>query len=113
MIIKSTPANSTFARKAREAINLEPGFRAIIDRGWNCGADIRIEVGTVNAPFIVITKLTPEIRVELHIRMTKTELDIIEVEEMKFRMESVDKIAARLQRLVEEYRPVLSATAST
>ena len=42
MIIKNTPANNTFARKAREAINAETGFRALIDKDWNCSADIRI-----------------------------------------------------------------------
>lgn len=110
MIIKNTPANSTFARKAREAINLYPGFRALIDRGWNCGADIRIEVGTVNAPFIVITDLTAD-GFDLHIRMTQTELDIVEIEEMKFRVASLDKIASRLYQLVEDLKPTLSASA--
>lgn len=105
MIIKNTPANSTLTRKAREAINEETGFRAIIDREWNCGADIRIEVGTVNAPFIVITSLTDN-GFDLHIRMTKTDLDIIEIEEMKNLLDSLDKIEGRFQRLVEEYKPV-------
>ena len=107
MIIRNTRANSTFTRKVREAVNAEPGFRLTTDPSWNCGEDIRIEIGTVNAPFIVITKLTTE-DFDLHIRMTKTELDIIEIEEMKFLMASVEKIASRLYQLVEEYKPALS-----
>ena len=109
MIIKNTPANRTFTRKAREAINAETCFRAIVARDWNCGADIRIEIGTVNASFIVITELTTD-GSDLRRHMTKTELDIIEIEEMKYRMESLDKIASRLYQLVEECRPVLSTT---
>jgi len=105
MIIKNTPENSTFTRKAREAINQETGLRAMMDREWNCGRDIRIEVGTVNAPFIVITNLTAEDSFDLHARMTKTELDIIEIEEMKYRMESLDRITSRLYHLVKEYGP--------
>ena len=111
MIIKNTPANRTLVRKAREAINAETGFRAIVDREWNCGADIRIEVGTVNAPFIVVTTLSAD-GFDLHIRMTQTEQDIIKIEEMKFRMESLDKIASRLYQLLGEHRPALSSTAS-
>ena len=107
MIIKNTLENSSFIRMAREAINVETGFRAMVDREWNCGRDIRIEVGTVNAPFIVITNLTAEDGFDLHARMTKTELDIIEIEEMKYRMESLDRIASRLYHLVEEYQPVI------
>lgn len=107
MIIKNTRANSAFTRKVREAVNAEPGFRLTTDPSWNCGEDIRIEVGTVNSPFIIITKLTAD-GFDLHIRMTKTDLDIIEIEEMKFLMASVDKIASRLYQLVEEYKPALS-----
>ena len=106
MIIKNTPENSTFTRKAREAINQEAGFRALNDREWNCGANIRIEVGTVNAPFIVVTELTAE-GFDLHARMTQTELDIIEIEEMKYRMESLDRITSRLYHLVEKYEPII------
>lgn len=109
MIIKNTPENSTFTRKAREVINQETGFRAILDREWNCGRDIRIEVGTVNAPFIVTTNLTAEDSFALHVRMTKIELDITEIEEMKYRMESLDRITSHLYHLVEEYRPVLNS----
>ena len=109
MIIKNTPANRTLARKACEAINADTGFRAIIDLDWNCGEDIRIEIGTVNCPFIVIVSLD-ENGFDLHLQMTKTDLDIIEIEEMKYRMESLDKIASRLYQLVEEYRPVLYTT---
>lgn len=107
MIIRNTCANSTFRRKVREAVNAEPGFRLTSDPSWNCGEDIRIEIGTVNAPFIVITKLTAE-GFDLHLRMTKTDLDITEIEEMKFWMASVDKIASRLYQLVEDFHPLLS-----
>lgn len=107
MIIKNNPENRMLARKAREAINEEAGFRALIDKDWNCGEDIRIEIGTVNKPFIVITNLSAE-GFDLYIRMTKTDLDIIEIEEMKYLMASVDKIASRLYQLVEDYKPALS-----
>ena len=105
MIIKNKPDNGTFTRKAQEAINQEAGLRSLGDRDWNGGRDIRIEVGTVNAPFIVITNLTAEEGFDLHARMTQTELDIIEIEEMKYRMESLDRITSRLYHLVEEFRP--------
>ena len=104
LIIKNTPENRTLARKAREAIDVETGFRAIFDRDWNCGADIRIEIATVNAPFIVIAALDAH-GIDIHLRMTKTELDIVDIAEMRYRLESIDKIAARLQELVEELEP--------
>ena len=104
MIIKNTPENRKLARKAREAIDVETGFRAIVDRDWNCGEDIRIEIGTVNCPFIVIATLDAH-GIDIHLRMTKTELDIVDIAEMRYRLESIDKIAARLQELVEELEP--------
>ena len=64
----------------------------------------------MNCPFIVITSITPEKRVELHIRMTQTSLDEGAILTLKYCLESVDKIAARLQRLVEDYHPRLSAS---
>ena len=104
MIIKNTPENRTLARKAREAIDVETGFRAIVARDWNCGADIRIEVSTANTPFIVMTSIEDGI-LHLNVRMQPVTLDEVDILELKYRLDSVDKIASRLQKLVEELKP--------
>lgn len=105
MIIKNTINNATFARKVRKVIDAEPGFKAVIDKDWNCGADIRIEIATSNAPFIVMTTIAEESRVKL--RMLPADLDEVDILNLKHRLDSVDKIAERIQRLVEQYKPNL------
>jgi len=106
MIIRNTPGNRTLARKAREAITAETGFKAVIDTEWNCGADIRIEIGTVNMPFIVMTSIEDGV-FHLNVRMQPATLDEVDILEMKYRLDSVDKIASRLQKLVEELKPTI------
>ena len=102
MIMKNTPSNLALVRKLCKAVNSEVGFRAIVDRDWNCGEEIRFEIGVLQGThFLVITNFTLDSGFQMTIRMREKELAMADVLELKDRLESVDKINSRLEGLLK------------
>ena len=102
MVFKNTAANRKLARKMEEAVKQYPGYKAIVDRNWNCGQDIRFEIGTsyaLHAPFTVQTFCNDTGYFEIKLRMLQTELDSIEMLELKHWLEEL----APLTQLLRDY----------
>ena len=86
MVFKNTPANLKLARKMEQAVKRYPGYTAIIDRTWNCGQDIRFEIGTccaLQVPFTVQTFCNDTGYFEIKLRMRKDEFDSTDMLELK------------------------------
>ena len=103
MIFKNNPHNATLARKFNRAIGQAYRFEPMVDKDWNCGKDIRVEVSTVNQPFVVLAELTDENKIDLIIRMTKTMLDPEEIEELKYSLECLGRLNIRLNQILEDF----------
>ena len=78
MIIRNNAANRRLVNQLRDIVDAETGFRSHIDRTWNCGKDIRFEIGVVgmDAPFITVTDLDADGSFQISLRMQLTEVPI-------------------------------------
>ena len=104
MIIKNTPRNARFIRRVRETINAEIGFKAVIDRDWNCGADVRIEIATVDMPFTVMSSIDNGV-FHVNVKMQPVELDDIGLVDLKWQLYGLNEMTFRLWELVHELKP--------
>lgn len=108
MVFKSTPANLNLAKKMEQAVKRFPGFTAIVDRAWNCGKDIRFEIGTccaLQVPFTVSTFCTDAGCFEIKLRMRKDEFDSIEALELKHWLEVLSPLTELLREYIAEAKP--------
>ena len=105
MVFKNTPNNASLASRISWAITKEPFFKPMVDTAWNSGKDIRVEVSAVYAPFIVLTELNDENGVDVSIRITQDKLSVEEIEELKPTLDSVEKLNARLNQILEDFEP--------
>lgn len=108
MVFRNTPANKWLARKLAMAVRKQPGFTPIVDLKWNCGEDIRFEIGTsyaLHCPFTVQTFCTDAGYFGIKVRMRKTELDATEVIELKNWMTDLESITAEFTELIAEAKP--------
>ena len=110
MIIRNNTANRRLTMKIGEAIDNEFGFRATIDKTWNCRKDIRIEIGVIgmDAPFIVSSDILEGGRFEIKVIMIIREMAMEEAQWMHCLLEGLERIAARIQELTAEAKPALS-----
>lgn len=108
MVFKNTPANLKLAKKMEQAVKRYPGYTTIVDRTWNCGQDIRFEIGTccaLHIPFTVQTFCTDAGHFEIKLRMQQTELDSTEVLELKHWLEELNPLVALLREYIAEAKP--------
>ena len=108
MVFKNTPANIKLAGKMEQAVRRYPGYTAIVDRSWNCGQDIRFEIGTccaLQVPFTVQTFCNDTGYFEIKLRMLQTELDSIEMLELKHWLEELAPLTQLLRDYIEEAKP--------
>ena len=108
MVFKNTAANRKLARKMEEAVKQYPGYKAIVDRNWNCGQDIRFEIGTsyaLHAPFTVQTFCNDTGCFEIKLRMRKDEFDSTGMLELKHWLEVLEPLTALLKEYIAEAKP--------
>ena len=108
MVFRNTPANRQLAKRMEAIVNRCPGFTPFIDRGWNCGEDIRFEIGTsaaLNCPFTVQTFCTDAGYFGIKARMRQIELDATEVIELKNWMADLETITSALTECIAEAKP--------
>ena len=108
MVFRNNPANKRLARKLAMAVRKYPGFTPIVDLKWNCGEDIRFEIGTsyaLHCPFTVSTFCTDTGRFEIKARMHQTELNSTELAEMKHWMDDLQAINATFTEYIAEAKP--------
>ncbi len=108
MVYKNTPANLKLAKKMELAVKRYPGYTPIVDRTWNCGQDIRFEIGTCCAlqiPFTVSTYCTDTGYFEIKLRMRKDQFDSIEMLELKHWLEVLEPLTALLKEYIAEAKP--------
>ena len=109
MIIRNTPANRKLVNQMRDIVDSETGFAAHIDKGWNCGQDIRFEIGTKgDVPLIVSTCVHEDGRFEILTRLQPAKLDDFGTWQMACRLESVYSMRNRIGVLTAEAKPELS-----
>lgn len=107
MILRNNAANRRLVNQLRDVVDAETGFRSSIDRTWNCGKDIRFEIGVVgmDAPFITVTDVDADGRFHISLRMQLTEVPMDRIWEVACRMDSVETLRNRIGALVGEARP--------
>ena len=107
MIIRNNAANRRLVNQMRDIVEAETGFRSHIDKTWNCGKDIRFEIGVVgmDAPFITITDLDADGSFQISLRMQLTEVPMDRIWEVACRMDSVSTLRNRIGALVADARP--------
>ena len=107
MIIRNNAANRRLVNQMRDIVEVETGFRAHIDKTWNCGKDIRFEIGVVgmDAPFITVTDLDADGSFQISLRMQLTDVSMDRIWELACRLESVDTLRNRLGTMVAQARP--------
>ena len=109
MIIRNTPENRKLVNQMRDIVEAETGFTAHIDKGWNCGQDIRFEICTKgDAPLIVSTCVHEDGRFEILTRLQPAKLDDYGTWEMACRLESVYSMRNRIGVLTAQAKPELS-----
>ncbi len=110
MIIRNNTANRKLTVKIGEAIDNEFGFRAIIDKTWNCRKDIRIEIGIIgmDAPFIVSSDIHEDVRFEIKVVMCAREMTLEEAQWMHCLLEGLERLTTRIQELTTAAKPMLS-----
>ena len=112
MIFRNTPANLRLARRMEQTVNAHTGFHAVVSRNWNCGEDVRFEIGTshaLNIPFIVSTFFSEDGSFEFKVRMIKTALDSAEIIALKTRLADLESIGAALKKYIAEAKPERSS----
>ena len=108
MVFRNTPANQQLAKRMERVVNDHPGFKAIVDRSWNCGEDIHFEIGTsyaLHCPFVIKTSCTDAGHFEISVRMYKDELDRTELAEMKNWASDLESIAEKLTNYIADAKP--------
>ena len=111
MIIKNTAENKRLVRKLRGIVNAEPGFRATVDCTWNCGADIRFEIGSVgwDAPLIVSTCVHPEGRFEIRVRLlVRGSMDAEQTRNLASLLQGVESMRSQIEEATLRAKPALS-----
>ena len=74
MILANTAANRALVRAMAKEIEATAGYVAIVTWNWNCGTEIRIEIGTsdiLRCPYIISSWIS-EGKVGVKIRMLET-----------------------------------------
>ena len=110
MIIRNTPANRRLVNQMRDIVEAETGFRAHIDKTWNCGEDIRFEIGCVgtDTPLIVSTCVHEDGNFEILTRLLKQKFDAGETWLLACRLNSITDMRNRIGVLTAQARPELS-----
>ena len=105
MILANTAANRSLVRAMAKAIDGEVGYRAFVDWHWNCGEDIRLEIGTVDilhCPYVVSSWMTSEGNVEIKLRMLKLDCWTREVTDWRDWLSRLDGLVEKLNSLHEK-----------
>ena len=107
MIIRNNAANRRLVNQMRDVVESQTGFRASIDKTWNCGKDIRFSIGVVgmDAMFITVTELGADGTFQIHLRMQTNLIPMDRIWELTCRLESVDTLRNRLGAMVAQARP--------
>ena len=110
MVIKNTLENKRIAKKMAEHVH-DYGFHANVDYTWNCGADIRFEIGTselMDDPFIVSTWCLEGGSFGYKVRFIKTAFEGSEIESLYYRMQELSELLERLSAFAHFAKPELS-----
>ena len=108
MVFRNTQSNQLLVQRLTEAVNQHPGYRANVDLNWNCGKDIRFEIGTSHemcCPFTVGTSCTDAGHFGIKVRMLQTELNGQGIQDLKAWLEDLEPIADALTELIREAKP--------
>ena len=111
MIFRNNAANRRLAETLREVVEREPGFRARVDKSWNCRKDIRFEIGVtgINAPFIVMTDYLGDGRMECKVRFMAVVASADDFSDLRDRFDRLDGILYEINERIEAAKPAPSA----
>ena len=112
MIIKNTPKGRRLVKQLSDYLHeATPYFRAMVDKGWNCGEDIRFEIASVGErnPIIISTAYTPTGGFWFKVRLLWNQLDTVDdLIRMRFRLDDAETILLGMRPLIENAHPRLS-----
>ena len=112
MIIKNTPKGRRLVKQLSDYLrNTTPYFRPMVDKGWNCGEDIRFEIASVGEhnPLIISTAYTPTGGFWFKVRLLQNQLETPDdLIRMRFRLDDAETILLGMRPLIENAHPKLS-----
>ena len=112
MILKNTSRNRKLVNRLSHYLcETTAFFRPMVDKGWNCGEDIRFEIASVGLdnPLIISTAYTRAGEFWFKVRLLKTELeDAHNLMRMRFRLDDCETILMNIRTMVEAAKPELS-----
>ena len=116
MIIKNTPKGRRLVKQLSDYLHeATPYFRAMVDKGWNCGEDIRFEISSVgdDSPFIISTAYTPTGGFWFKVRLLSNQIeDTMGLIRLSHRLEDSEKVLIHMKNMIEKVQPELSGCAA-
>ena len=112
MIIKNTPKSRRLVKQLSDYLRSATFyFRPILDKGWNCGKDIRFEIASVgdDSPVIISTAYTQAggFRFKVYLLSNQIE-DPIELIRLSHRLSDSESVLAQMKNMIEEAQPEIS-----
>ena len=112
MIIKNTPKGRRLVKQLSDYLHeATPYFRAMVDKGWNCGEDIRFEIASVgdDSPLIISTAYTPTGGFWFKVRLLSNQIeDPVELIRLSHRLSDSESVLAQMKNMIEEAQPEIS-----
>ena len=112
MIIKNTPKGRRLVKQLSDYLrNTTPYFRPMVDKGWNCGEDIRFEIASVgdDSPVIISTAYTPAGGFWFKVRLLSNQIeDPYTLMLLSHRLAASETVLIHMKSMVEEAQPEIS-----
>ena len=112
MIIKNTPKGRRLVKQLSDYLrNTTPYFRPMVDKGWNCGEDIRFEIASVgdDSPVIISTAYTPADGFWFKVRLLSNQIeDPFVLMQLSHRLAASETVLIHMKSMVEEAQPEIS-----
>ena len=112
MIIKNTPKSRKLVKQLSDYLRSATSYyRPILDKGWNCGKDIRFEIASVgdDSPVIISTAYTQAGGFRFKVRLLSNQIeDPIELIRLSHRLSDSESVLAQMKNMIEEAQPEIS-----
>ena len=116
MVIKNTSKGRRLVKQLSDYLcDTTPYFRAMVDKGWNCGKDIRFEISSVgeNNPLIISTAYSHTGGFWFKVRMLSNQIeDPVELMRLRHRLDDCETVLITMRNMIEQAQPETSDCAA-
>ena len=112
MVIKNTSKGRRLVKQLSDYLcDTTSYFRPMVDKGWNCGKDIRFEIASVgdDSPVIISTAYTLAGGFWFKVRLLSTQIeDPFILMQLSHRLAASESLLIHMRNMVEEAQPEIS-----